>query len=74
MTIRLSEAYAQGMIAGANYYFALQRSPGAKPQVCLFDATGYLIRIEWERGFNEGFAQGHRNKTVDSSIYKLEAA
>ncbi|MFY9329992.1 MAG: hypothetical protein WAO76_18535 [Georgfuchsia sp.] len=74
MTIRLSEAYTQGLIAGTNHYFALQRSPDAKPQVSLFDATAYLTRIEWERGFNDGFAQGSRNKTFDRNIYRLKAA
>ena len=74
MAIRLSEAYTQGLIAGTNYYFALQRSPDAKPPVSLFDAKDYLTRIEWERGFNIGFAQGSSSKTIDRKMYKREAA
>jgi hypothetical protein len=60
MDISVVEAYAKGRIAGVNYYFSVQRDPAAKQPTSPYSASDYLAGVEWDRGFNDGFAQGQR--------------
>jgi hypothetical protein len=61
MDISVVEAYAKGRMAGVNYYFSVQRNPSAKQPSSPYGSAAYLAGVEWERGFNDGFAQGQRS-------------
>jgi hypothetical protein len=54
------EAYVKGKLAGANHYRAKQltSSTGVPANPC--PSSSYMAYVEWDRGFNDGFAQGAR--------------
>ena len=59
MDATVIDAYVRGRLAGANYFHAKQRdAQSAKPENPY--ASSYLATVEWDRGFNDGYAQGQR--------------
>jgi hypothetical protein len=67
MDATVIDAYVRGRLAGANYYHAKQRdTETARPENPY--SSSYLATVEWDRGFNDGYAQGQRAprpRTVD---------
>jgi len=60
MDATVIDAYVRGRLAGANYFHAQQRD-GASVRPDNPYTSSYLASVEWDRGFNDGYAQGERS-------------
>jgi hypothetical protein len=54
------DAYVNGRLAGASHFRVAQVDSDVVPPANPCPSSEYMAAVEWDRGFNDGFAQGAR--------------
>jgi hypothetical protein len=68
MDFSIVEAYAKGHLAGARFCRARHAGEGEVRPGNPYEATAYLARVEWDRGFAEGFALQERRLATSECL------